>query len=98
MNQERIMKVLLGPLVSEKSARLTEQSQQYVFKVLPDATKLEIKKAIESLFKVNVLSVRVVNVKGKTKRFGRAMGHRNDWKKAYIRVQEGQEIDLVGAE
>jgi len=98
VNQERIMKVLLGPLVSEKSARLTEQSQQYVFKVLPDATKLEIKKAIESLFKVNVLSVRVVNVKGKTKRFGRAMGHRNDWKKAYIRVQEGQEIDLVGAE
>jgi large subunit ribosomal protein L23 len=92
------MKVLLGPLVSEKSARLTEQSQQYVFKVLPDATKLEIKKAIESLFKVNVLSVRVVNVKGKTKRFGRHMGHRNDWKKAYIRVQEGQEIDLVGAE
>lgn len=92
------MKVLLGQLVSEKGARLTEHSQQYVFKVLPDANKLEIKKAVESLFKVNVLTVRVVNVKGKTKRFGRAMGRRSDWKKAYIRVRQGQEIDLIGAE
>jgi len=98
MNQERLMKVLLGPLVSEKSSRLAEASQQHVFKVLPNANKLEIKQAVESLFNVNVLSVRVVNVKGKSKRFGRAMGRRSDWKKAYIRVQEGQEIDLIGAE
>ena len=98
MNQERMMKVLLGPLVSEKSTRLSESSQQFVFKVLPDANKLEIKKAVEVLFSVNVRSVRVVNVKGKSKRFGRAMGQRSDWKKAYVRVQEGQEIDLIGAE
>lgn len=98
MNQERLLKVLLGPLVSEKSSRLTEQSQQFVFKVLPDATKLEVKKAVESLFNVNVQSVQVVNVKGKVKRFGRGLGRRNDWKKAYVRLQEGQEIDLVGAE
>lgn len=98
MNQERLLKVLLGPLVSEKSARLADESQQFVFKVLPDATKLEIKKAVEQMFSVNVKAVRVVNVKGKTKRFGRMLGRRNDWKKAYVRVQEGQEIDLMGAE
>ena len=98
MNQERLLKVLLGPLVSEKSARLTEQSQQFVFKILPDATKLEVKKAVEFLFNVNVQSVQVVNVRGKVKRFGRGLGHRNDWKKAYVRLQEGQEIDFVGAE
>ena len=98
MNQERLLQVLLGPLVSEKSSRLTEQSQQFVFKVRPDANKLEIKKAVESLFGVNVQSVQVVNVKGKVKRFGRGLGRRNDWKKAYVRLQEGQEIDLAGAE
>ena len=98
MNQERLLKVLLGPLVSEKSSRLTEQSQQFVFKILPDATKLEVKKAVEMLFKVNVQSVQVVNVKGKVKRFGRGLGRRNDWKKAYVRLQEGQETDLAGAE
>ncbi len=98
MNQERLLKVLLGPLVSEKSTRLAEQSQQFVFKVLPDATKPEIKKAVEMLFDVNVKAVRVLNVKGKSKRFGRTPGRRSDWKKAYVRLQEGQEIDLMGAE
>jgi len=98
MNQERLLKVLLGPLVSEKSTRLAEQSQQFVFKVLPDATKPEIKKAVEMLFDVNVKAVRVLNVKGKSKRFGRGLGRRSDWKKAYVRLQEGQEIDLMGAE
>jgi len=98
MNQERLMKVLLGPLVSEKSSRLTEESQQFVFKILPDASKLEVKKAVESLFNVNVQSVQVVNVKGKVKRFGRGLGRRGDWKKAYVRLQEGHEIDLAGAE
>lgn len=98
MNQERLLKVLLGPLVSEKSTRLAEGSQQFAFKVLSDASKPEIKKAVEMLFSVNVKAVRVVNVKGKSKRFGRVMGRRNDWKKAYVRVQEGQEIDLMGAE
>ena len=98
MNQERLLKVLLGPLVSEKSTRLAEQSQQFAFKVLPDATKPEIKKAVEMLFDVNVKAVRVLNVKGKSKRFGRTLGRRSDWKKAYVRLQEGQEIDLMGAE
>jgi large subunit ribosomal protein L23 len=98
MNQERLLKVLLGPLVSEKSTRLAEQSQQFAFKVLPDATKPEIKKAVEMLFDVNVKAVRVLNVKGKSKRFGRTPGRRSDWKKAYVRLQEGQEIDLMGAE
>jgi large subunit ribosomal protein L23 len=98
MNQERLLKVLLGPLVSEKGTRLAEQSQQFVFKVLPDATKPEIKKAVEMLFDVNVKAVRVLNVKGKSKRFGRTPGRRSDWKKAYVRLQEGQEIDLMGAE
>lgn len=98
MNQERLMKVLLSPLISEKSSRLGDESQQFVFKVLPDATKPEIKQAVELLFKVDVEAVQVVKVKGKAKRFGRVMGRRNDWKKAYVRLQQGQEIDLMGAE
>lgn len=98
MNQERVFKVLLSPVVSEKSVGLTEQSQQYCFKVRPDVTKLEIRKAVEQLFDVNVLAVRVANMKGKRKRSGRSIGKRSDWKKAYIRVREGQEINLMDAE
>ncbi|MEN8168612.1 MAG: 50S ribosomal protein L23 [Pseudomonadota bacterium] len=96
MNEERLMKVLLAPLISEKSSIAAEQNNQYVFKVTTDATKPEIKQAVEMLFDVKVDSVKVANMKGKTKRFGQKMGRRNDWKKAYIALQAGQEIDLLG--
>ena len=98
MSQERIYKVLLGPVVSEKAAMAGEAANQVVFKVTTDATKLEIKAAVEKLFEVKVEAVRTLNVKGKTKRTRYGMGKRNDWKKAYVRLQEGQEIDLQVAE
>lgn len=94
MNEERLLKVLLAPHVSEKGAVVAESHNQYVFKVAGDATKPEVKKAVEMLFNVTVDAVRVTNVKGKTKRFGRAEGCRKDWKKAYVTVKAGQEIDL----
>ncbi len=98
MNQERIFKVLLGPHVSEKSTIAAEVGNQVVFKVATDATKLEIKKAVESLFEVEVAQVRTVCVKGKTKRTKFGMGKRNDWKKAYVRLNDGQDIDFEVAE
>jgi large subunit ribosomal protein L23 len=97
MNEERLMKVLLAPHISEKSTNAAEQSNQIVFKVTTDATKPEIKKAVELLFDVKVDRVQVSNVKGKTKRFGATFGRRSDWKKAYVTLQEGQEIDFLGA-
>lgn len=97
MNQERIMQVLLAPHISEKSAVLADSDRQHVFKVLPTATKTEIKQAVESLFEVKVDQVRVVNVKGKTKRFGQRNGKRSDWRKAYVKLAEGQDIDFAGA-
>jgi large subunit ribosomal protein L23 len=96
MNEERLMKVLVAPLISEKSSIAAEMNNQYVFKVTTDATKPEIKAAVEMLFDVKVDAVKVANMKGKTKRFGQKMGRRSDWKKAYISLQEGQEIDLLG--
>jgi large subunit ribosomal protein L23 len=96
MNEERLMKVLVAPLISEKSSIAAELNNQYVFKVTTDATKPEIKAAVEMLFDVKVDAVKVANMKGKTKRFGQKMGRRNDWKKAYISLQAGQEIDLLG--
>ncbi len=98
MNQERIMKVILAPHVTEKAANVGESSNQYVFKVVPDATKPEIKQAVEALFEVKVDAVRVLNSKGKTKRSGARLGRRKDWKKAYVRVRAGQEIDFIGGE
>ncbi|MCK4587510.1 MAG: 50S ribosomal protein L23 [Gammaproteobacteria bacterium] len=98
MNQERIMKVLLGPHVTEKAAIIGESSNQYVFQVATDATKPEIKKAVETLFEVEVEAVRVTNVKGKVKRSGQRLGRRKDWKKAYVRVKDGQTIDFMGGE
>ncbi|MCB1667721.1 MAG: 50S ribosomal protein L23 [Porticoccaceae bacterium] len=99
MNKERIFKVLLGPHITEKAATAADGgASQIVFKVTPDASKLEVKKAVESLFKVDVTDVRVVNVKGKTKRTRYGMGKRNDWKKAYVRLAQGQDIDFVAAE
>lgn len=98
MNQERIFKVLLGPHVSEKAAIVADANNQYVFKVAADATKPEIKKAVEQLFEVSVTSVSTVNVKGKTKRTARGIGRRKGFRKAYVSVAEGQEIDFAGAE
>jgi large subunit ribosomal protein L23 len=98
MNQERLMKVLLAPIVSEKSARIGEANRQFAFKVVPDADKSEVKGAVESLFDVKVQAVRVANVKGKQKRFGRMLGRRPNWKKAYVTLQEGYDIDFAGGE
>ena len=97
MNQERIYKVLLGPHVSEKSAMSAEAGNQVVFKVLPTATKLEIKHAVEKLFKVEVVDVRTVNMKGKVKRNRFGLSKKPNWKKAYVKLAEGQSIE-TGAE
>ncbi len=93
MNQERIYQVLVGPHVSEKAVMMSEEGGQHVFKVEKTATKREIKKAVETLLEVDVVSVRTVNVKGKLKNFGRRKGRRNDWKKAYVRLAEGQSLE-----
>ena len=98
MNQERLMQVILAPVISEKSTRVADQDQQVVFKVVKDATKPEIKAAVELLFKVEVEGVQVLNVKGKVKRFGRFTGRRSGWKKAYVSLKPGQEIDFTAAE
>lgn len=96
MSNERLMKVLLGPHISEKTTLLADANQQFVFKVLPDATKTEIKKAVELMLEVKVDSVQVANVKGKRKRFGQIPGRRASWKKAYVKLQEGQDLDFMG--
>ena len=98
MNNERLSKILIGPVVSEKSTRVADQSKQMVFKVLSDARKPEIRKAVEKMFDVTVTRVQVSTVKGKIKRFGQTMGRRSDWKKAYVTLAEGSDIDFVGAE
>lgn len=96
MNKERLMQVLLSPVVSEKSAMMADASNQVCFKVMADANKTEIKQAVEMLFEVDVEDVRVLNQKGKRKRFGQMMGKRNDTRKAYVRIKEGQDIDFAG--
>ncbi|HHI94221.1 MAG TPA: 50S ribosomal protein L23 [Gammaproteobacteria bacterium] len=98
MNDQRIMNILLGPHITEKAAIVGESSNQYVFQVAVNATKPEVKQAVEKLFEVEVDAVRVVNVKGKTKRTGYRVGCRKNWKKAYVRVKSGQTIDFVGGE
>ncbi|MBT3505504.1 MAG: 50S ribosomal protein L23 [Piscirickettsiaceae bacterium] len=98
MNPERLTKIILGPVVAEKATRVAENHNQVVLKVLPSANKLEIKKAVELLFDAQVESVTTTNVKGKIKRTGRVMGKRNDWKKAYVTLAEGSDINFVGAE
>lgn len=94
MNEERIYKLILSPVVTEKSAGLSDSVSQVVFKVLPNATKPEVKVAVEKLFSVNVEGVRILNVKGKAKRTRFGLGRRSDWKKAYVRLAAGQEIDF----
>jgi large subunit ribosomal protein L23 len=98
MSNDRLYKVLLSPRVTEKTTRVGEISNQYVFHVVNDASKSEVKGAVELLFDVNVEAVRLVNVKGKSKSFRMRPGKRSDWKKAYVRVQEGQVIDFLGGE
>ncbi len=98
MNELRLMEVLKAPHVSEKAALAAESGNQYVFRVATDATKGEVRKAVEKMFDVKVEQVRVLNVKGKTKRFGARLGKRSDWRKAYVRLVEGQEIEMLGAE
>jgi large subunit ribosomal protein L23 len=97
MNQERLLKVLLAPHVSEKATLAAEGANTFVFKVVNDANKAEVKAAVELLFEVEVETVRTLNCKGKSKRYGQKMGKRSDWKKAYVSLKEGQDIDFVGA-
>jgi large subunit ribosomal protein L23 len=94
MSKERLMKVLLGPVISEKTAMAAETSDQYAFRVVGDATKREIGRAVELLFEVEVAGVQVVNVKGKNKRSGKVLGRRQDWRKAYVRLKPGHNIDF----
>jgi large subunit ribosomal protein L23 len=95
---DQLATVLLAPVVSEKSTRIADKNRQYVFRVADAATKPEIKAAVELMFKTKVDSVTVSVVKGKKKRFGRMMGRRSDWKKAYVRLAEGQEINFAATE
>ena len=94
MNAERLLQVILAPVVTEKATMVAEKNQQIAFRVAPDATKPEIKAAIELLFKVEVESVQVLNQKGKEKRFGRFMGRRRSVRKAYVSLKPGQELDF----
>ncbi|WP_322999104.1 50S ribosomal protein L23 [Castellaniella sp.] len=94
MNAERLMQVILAPVVTEKATMIAEKNNQVAFRVAADATKPEIKAAIELLFKVEVASVQVANRKGKEKRFGRFMGRRRNERKAYVSLKAGQEIDF----
>lgn len=98
MNKERIFQVLVAPHISEKTTNVGDLHNQYVFRIAPDATKFEVRKAVEQLFEVKVQSVQTLNVKGKTKNFGRQQGKRSGWKKAYVSLAAGQEIDFLAAE
>lgn len=94
-NQERLLQVLVAPQISEKATYIADKNEQVVFIVIPDATKPEVKAAVELLFKVQVKSVQIANIKGKAKRFGRSFGRRSDTKKAFVCLKPGQEINFV---
>lgn len=98
MNRERLTKVLVSPVISEKSTRLADEHRQVAFKVLKDADKAEIRAAVESMFEVEVERVRVSNVKGKRKSFQRTEGRRPSWKKAYVTLKPGYDIEFLGTE
>ena len=98
LNQERLLTILVGPHISEKSSVVAEKNNQICFKVRKDSTKKEIAQAVEMMFEVTVEDVTVANVRGKNKRFGQTFGRRADWKKAYVKLAEGQDIDFLGAE
>ncbi len=95
--QDRIMTVLVAPIISEKSTNIAEKNNQVAFRVLQNATKAEIKAAVEQLFKVKVVGVNMINIAGKSKRFGRFTGRRDNVRKAYVRLAEGQEINFAEA-
>jgi large subunit ribosomal protein L23 len=95
MNEAKLYSIIRAPRVSEKTARLQEMSNQYVFEVATDATKADIKVAVEKIFDVKVDAVNVVNVKGKSKSFKNRAGSRGDWRKAYVKLAEGQSIDVM---
>jgi large subunit ribosomal protein L23 len=98
VRQQRLMQVLVGPAISEKSTMVGDKHNQVVFRVERSASKHEVKAAVELLFKVEVEGVQVLNVKGKEKRTGRFIGRRNSWKKAYVRIKAGQEINFAEGE
>lgn len=97
-SQDRLLQVILAPQITEKATHVADKYQQIAFKVRTDASKPEIKAAVELVFKVEVEAVTVANVKGKTKRAGRVMGRRKDWKKAYVSLKPGQEINFAAGE
>lgn len=88
--------IILAPLISEKGTALAESANQFLFKVRPDANKIEVRHAVETLFKVKVIEVRMARYLGKMRRVGRSMGRRSDWKKAYVTLKEGDKIDFFG--
>ena len=95
-DEGRLMQVLVAPIVSEKATMIAEKTNSVTFKVLQDATKYEIKAAVQLMFKVDVQSVAVLNIKGKTKRFGKSVGRRDNIRKAYVTLKPGQELNLGG--
>lgn len=98
MSQERLYRVVVAPLLTEKSQGMADRFRQVAFKVLPDATKHEIKQAVELLFKVKVENVQTLNFQGKVKRYKQKLGTRSDWKKAYVTLAEGNDINFASAE
>ena len=96
MNSERLHQIILKPVISEKTTMAADKHRQIAFQVLPDAGKDEIKRAVETLFEVKVRSVQVAHMRGKVKRAGRTPGKRSNWKKAYVRLHEGHDIDFLG--
>ena len=98
LHDERLMTILVGPHVSEKASIIAEKNNQICFKVRRDSTIKEIAQAVEMMFEVEVEKVQVSNVRGKVKRFGQTVGKRADWKKAYVTLAEGHDIDFLGAE
>lgn len=98
MSKERLMNILIEPRISEKSTMVADKHNQFVFKVARDADKEEIKKAVELMFEVEVAAVQISNVKGKRKSFQQLQGSRKSWKKAYVKLKPGFDIDFLGAQ
>ena len=95
MNDHELVDILVAPIISEKSTIAADKQNRFVFRVKKQSTKPQVKQAIEKLFKVEVDSVHVLNVKGKKKRFGRTLGQRSDWKKAYVKLKPGHDINFA---
>jgi large subunit ribosomal protein L23 len=98
VNEQRLFEIIRVPISTEKSARLGDKVNQYVFKVKKDATKAEIKAAIEEIYNVQVIGVQTLNMRGKNKARGSRIGRRDHWKKAYVRLQDGQEVNFFAGE